>query len=308
MRMFLVTALVATVTGCTCTGPQIDPKATVFNVDTVPRRTRPAIATRIIPPPESGKRVKYVKRRVKKTAHRKTEAARSVRLNDKTDSVTEKAKTDSVTDKTKTDSATEKAKPTIAATTQSAPSAESGEKVRSISKSAREGTAKMEASPSAQPNDRTDSATEKAKTDSATEKAKPTIAATTQSAPVAQSDRKAHSITKSAKDGAAKMGALPSAQPNGKTESVTEKAKATITAKMGHPASVVFGEMKRAVRKNARGEPIDTICGYVKGKSVSGGDTGEMPFLYLVKEDEAYIVNWSGDDVVAATAYRTICD
>ena len=48
--------------------------------------------------------------------------------------------------------------------------------------------------------------------------------------------------------------------------------------------------MKRALRKNTFGQPIDTICGRVKGKRKSGERTGEMPFLYLVKEDTAYIV------------------
>jgi hypothetical protein len=45
--------------------------------------------------------------------------------------------------------------------------------------------------------------------------------------------------------------------------------------------------MKRALRKKTFGQPIDTICGRVKGKRKSGERTGEMPFLYLVKEDTA---------------------
>ena len=41
-------------------------------------------------------------------------------------------------------------------------------------------------------------------------------------------------------------------------------------------------------------EPVDTICGYVKGKNASGGDTEEMPFLYIIRDDrdgEAYLVD-----------------
>jgi hypothetical protein len=42
-------------------------------------------------------------------------------------------------------------------------------------------------------------------------------------------------------------------------------------------------------------EPVDTICGYVKGKNASGGDTEEMPFLYIIRDDrdgEAYFSRW----------------
>jgi len=64
--------------------------------------------------------------------------------------------------------------------------------------------------------------------------------------------------------------------------------------------------MKRAARKNTLGQPIDTICGYVKGKTSSDADVREMPFLYLVKEDEVYIVD-GGADTMAAAAYSNIC-
>lgn len=65
--------------------------------------------------------------------------------------------------------------------------------------------------------------------------------------------------------------------------------------------------MNRAVRKNVRGESVDTICGRVKGKKASGEDTGDRPFLYLVKDDEAYVVDGSAS-LAAATAYRNICN
>ena len=50
---------------------------------------------------------------------------------------------------------------------------------------------------------------------------------------------------------------------------------------------------------------MDTICGHVKGKTASGGDTGEMSFLYLVKEDDGYVVD--GKSESAATTYGKIC-
>ena len=52
---------------------------------------------------------------------------------------------------------------------------------------------------------------------------------------------------------------------------------------------------------------MDTICGHVKGKNASGGETGERPFLYLVKEDDAYVVDGKAGSA-AAIAYRNICN
>ena len=63
---------------------------------------------------------------------------------------------------------------------------------------------------------------------------------------------------------AAKTETPPSAQLD--DESVIKKAKATITAKMNYPDSVEFDDMKRAARKNALGNSIDTICGFVREK------------------------------------------
>jgi len=60
------------------------------------------------------------------------------------------------------------------------------------------------------------------------------------------------------------------------------------------------------MRKNTFGQPVDTICGHVKGKKASGEGTGERPFLYLVKEDEAYVVDGNAESAAAA-AYRNIC-
>jgi hypothetical protein len=76
---------------------------------------------------------------------------------------------------------------------------------------------------------------------------------------------------------------------------------------MEDPASVEFVEMKRAVRKNTLGQPIDTICGHIKGKTTSGQDTGERPFIYIVKENDAYVVD-GGGDLTAASVYRNICN
>jgi hypothetical protein len=81
-------------------------------------------------------------------------------------------------------------------------------------------------------------------------------------------------------------------------ETVIKKAKATIAAKVSDPNSVEFEGMERAGRKNALGNPIDTICGFVRDKN-----SGPRQFLYVVEKDEAYI----GGYAIATSAYRNIC-
>lgn len=105
----------------------------------------------------------------------------------------------------------------------------------------------------------------------------------------------------------AKVEAPPSARPaETPPDPVIIKAKTTIAAKLEDPTSAEFGEMKRAIRKNTLGQSVDTICGRVKGKKTSGEDTGKRPFLYLVTEDEAYVVDGPANSA-AASAYRNIC-
>jgi hypothetical protein len=96
-------------------------------------------------------------------------------------------------------------------------------------------------------------------------------------------------------------------QPAATSDDVISKAKTTIAAKLEDPASVEFADMKRAVRKNTFGKPVDTICGHVKAKNAAGADTGERPFLYLVKDDDAYVVDGNAESA-AAIAYRNICN
>jgi hypothetical protein len=62
-------------------------------------------------------------------------------------------------------------------------------------------------------------------------------------------------------------------------ESVINKAKATIAAKMNDSNSVEFQDVNRATRKNALGNSIDCICGFVRD-----GNSGPKPFLYLVQK------------------------
>jgi len=80
------------------------------------------------------------------------------------------------------------------------------------------------------------------------------------------------------------------------SDPVLKKAKITLAAKMEDPASVEFVDIKRAMDDRI-------ICGHIKGKRKSGEATGERPFLYLVKEDEAYIGEQDPDSM-PAIVYR----
>ena len=120
----------------------------------------------------------------------------------------------------------------------------------------------------------------------------PTIAAKTETPPSSQ----LHDESVTTPTIAAKTETPPSSQLD--DESVIKKAKATIAAKMSDPDSVEFEGIERAARKNAFGNSIDTICGFVRDKN-----SGPKPFLYVVQKDEAYI----GGYTIAISAYRNIC-
>ena len=146
------------------------------------------------------------------------------------------------------------------------------------------------------------------KTSSETTKGKPAVAARTEQrsiAPVRDSPQPAGKKAKSTLI-EAKVEAPASGRPVETSDPVIIKAKTTIAAKLEDPTSAEFGEMKRAIRKNTLGQSVDTICGRVKGKTAAGEDTGDRAFLYLVTEDEAYVVDGPAKSA-AASAYRNIC-
>jgi hypothetical protein len=105
----------------------------------------------------------------------------------------------------------------------------------------------------------------------------------------------------------AKAAVQISIEPADPRDPVIAKAEATIIAKMESPMAVVFSDVHRALRKNVLDQSIDTLCGYVNGKNAAGADIGGRPFLYLVKEDEAYIVDGT-NDIAALVAYRNSCN
>ena len=105
---------------------------------------------------------------------------------------------------------------------------------------------------------------------------------------------------------AAKPDVPATGQPADNSDAVLKKARTSVAAKLEDPTSAEFDDMKREMRKNTVGQPVDTICGHVRGKKASGEDTGERAFLYLVKNDEAYVVDGNAESA-AAIAYRNIC-
>ena len=146
---------------------------------------------------------------------------------------------------------------------------------------------------------RTSAATTKPKSDIAVRAEKRSTAAVRDGPQLAAKNAKPDVID-------AKVQAPSSGRPAETSDPVVIKAKATIAAKLEDPLSAEFGEMKRAMRKNTLGKSVDTICGRVKGKKASGEGGGDWPFLYLVTEDEAYVVNGPANSA-AASAYRNIC-
>lgn len=145
------------------------------------------------------------------------------------------------------------------------------------------------------------------KAHSATIKVKSTVVAKTEKPPSADARNRAHPAVKKVGMIAARGEPPTSGQAAETSDPVLIKAKTTIAAKLENPASAEFGEMKRAMRKNLLGESVDSICGRVKGKKASGEDIGDRPFLYLVRDDDAYVVDGSANSA-AATAYRNICN
>jgi hypothetical protein len=127
-----------------------------------------------------------------------------------------------------------------------------------------------------------------------------------QTGPSAQFGKKTKAVARAKYTVAAgKTAPLPPAQLS--DTAVIEKAKASIAAMMVNPASAEFYKLKRAVKK-LLDESVDTICGYVKGKNASGGDTEEMPFLYIIRDDrdgEAYLVD--GRSYTAQTVHGVLC-
>jgi hypothetical protein len=120
--------------------------------------------------------------------------------------------------------------------------------------------------------------------------------------PQSQPDNASNSSTTEKSTVLTKTEMPQSSQLDDKFDPVIKKAMPTIAAKLENWASVELVEMKRA-EKNASGKSIDTICGYVRGRTASGAGTGDRPFLYLVQENQAYIGGYD----MATSPYHNLC-
>jgi hypothetical protein len=139
---------------------------------------------------------------------------------------------------------------------------------------------------------------------------KTALAAMTPKPSAVHADAKTRHASKAAKSTtttAAKVEPEATVQAPDAIDPVIDRAKIAVAVRLENPASAAFGEMNRSMRKNTLGQSVDTICGHVKSKKASGEDIGDRPFLYLVKDDEAYVADGSPTSA-ASTAYRNICD
>lgn len=124
--------------------------------------------------------------------------------------------------------------------------------------------------------------------------------------PAQSGDKTLHAAktTKPAPD-AAKVEPAAAVQPE-EIDPVMDRAKIAVLVKLTDPKSATFSEMKRSMRKNLLEQSLDTICGHVKSKKASGEDIGDRPFLYIVKDDVAFVADDSPTSA-ASTAYSAIC-
>jgi hypothetical protein len=124
----------------------------------------------------------------------------------------------------------------------------------------------------------------------------------------ARSGDKTHHAAKTAKPAAdaAKVEPAAAVQPAEEIDPVMDRAKIAVSVRLTDPQSATFSEMKRSMRKNLLGQSLDTICGHVKSKKASGEDIGDRPFLYIVKDDVAFVADDSPTSA-GSTAYADVC-
>ena len=252
MRPLIISALAATLIGCTWFAPQQAPQASLYSITDAPLadsntgEAEKAIRAETICPPHRKKPASGTK--ITKVSAQKMDASSRVQSEDK--SRTSNNAQSTVATRTDTQQAAR-------------PVDKSGTPINAQSTVA----ARTDTQQTAQPVDKSRTSINE------------------QSAVVARTDTQ------------------QTAQPVDKSDHVFNKAISAIAAKMQNSASVELVEMKRA-EKIAFGKSIDTICGYVRGKSASGLDAGDRPFLYLVQEDQAYIGLYD----IATSRYPSLCD
>jgi hypothetical protein len=72
--------------------------------------------------------------------------------------------------------------------------------------------------------------------------------------------------------------------------------------------SAVFADMTRADRLNARGEPMDTVCGTVDAKDSDGNYKGPKKFLFFVGDSQVYISGEGQDPELDTILVNSFCN
>jgi hypothetical protein len=99
---------------------------------------------------------------------------------------------------------------------------------------------------------------------------------------------------------------VPSPPSVPRDDPVIQAAKAAVAKNLKDPPSAVFSDLKRAMRPNVRGEPMDTVCGLVNAKNSYGGYNGPRGFVYFVDGGTADIAE--GDQyAVGPMVVRNFC-
>ena len=73
------------------------------------------------------------------------------------------------------------------------------------------------------------------------------------------------------------------------------------------PQSAVFADMTRADRLNARGEPMDTVCGTVNAKNSDGNYNGPKKFVYFVGDSQVYVSGEGQDPELDTILVNSFC-
>ena len=73
------------------------------------------------------------------------------------------------------------------------------------------------------------------------------------------------------------------------------------------PQSAVFADMTRADRPNARGDPMDTVCGTVNAKNADGDYNGPKKFVYFVGDSQVYVSGEGQDPELDTILVNSFC-
>lgn len=101
---------------------------------------------------------------------------------------------------------------------------------------------------------------------------------------------------KAAKRKAAKMAVDPMAH-----------VKDAVLRTLRDTQSAVFADMTRADRLNARGEPMDTVCGTVNAKNSDGNYNGPKKFVFFVGDNQVYVSGEGQDPELDTILVNSFC-